>query len=201
MTPADPPAPEKYLAIARSYPGLVLTGAYLGVSGVGMLSSWTFYRRFGINIFDFTQVSDFFLVSLRQPLAALAILAAIPAVWFVLKSDTFLERRFSWYKHVYGPKALRRLSRSPAAWVLYVVLYAYAFSLVSSGYLAGQVRAGSVATVEAQLLGGQYLGRDGTRPFRASLLGTTAAFVFLYDQGSGDVTIVPVENLASLSVR
>lgn len=189
-----------YTRTLREHPGLVLTGSYLVVSAVGMLSSWTFYQRFGVNIFDFTQLSDFFLVPLRQPLAALAILAAAPAVWLVLKSDTFLDRRVRWYKYIYGPRWLRQLSRAPAAWLLYVVLYAYAFSLVSSAHLASRVRGGSAPVVEVQLAAGQYLGRDASTPLRATLLGTTTSFVFLYDQETSGVTVVPVENLLSVSV-
>lgn len=194
-------AQPAYATPFREHPGLVLTGSYLVVSGLGMLSSWTFYRRFGVNIFDFTQLSDFFLVPLRQPLAALAILAAAPAVWFILKSDAFLDQHLRWYKYIYGPRRLRQLSRTPLAWLIYVALYAYAFSLVSSGYLANRVRAGSAQVVEVQLGAGEYLGQDGSVPFRATLLGTTTSFVFLYDQASRGVTIVPVENLASLLVH
>ena len=200
MSEVEAASQPPFAATFREHPGLVLTGSYLIVSGVGMLSSWTFYRRFGVNIFDFTQLSDFFLIPLRQPLAAVAILAAVPAVWLILKSDAFLDRNIRWYKYIYGPEPLRSLSRTPVAGVLYVALYAYAFSLVSSGYLAARVRAGSSPAVEVQLGAGEYLGRDGSTPFRATLLGTTTAFVFLYDRETGRTTIVPVENLASLTV-
>lgn len=200
MSDVEAVSQPAYTTTLREHPGLVLTGSYLVVSAVGMLSSWTFYQRFGLNIFDFTQLSDFFLMPLRQPLAALAILAAAPAVWFVLKSDAFLDQHVGWYKYIYGPRWLRQLSRTPAAWLLYVVLYAYAFSLVSSAHLASEVRAGSAPVVEVQLAAGLYLGRDGSSPFRATLLGTTTSFVFLYDQETRGVTVVPVENLVSVSV-
>jgi hypothetical protein len=201
MSEPEPVSDTPYTRMLREHVGLVVTASYLVVSGVGMLSSWTFYRRFGLNIFEFTQLSDFFLVPLRQPLAAMAILAAAPAVWFILKSDVFLDRHIRWYKYIYGPGRLRQMSRTPLAWFLYGVLYAYAFSLLTSDYLADRVRGGAAPVVEAQLAGGQYLGRDASTPFRTTLLGTTTSFVFLYDQDTNNVTVVPIENVLSLSPR
>jgi hypothetical protein len=146
-------------------------------------------------------LSDFILAALRRPLATVAILAAFPAVWLIMKTDDLMDRRFLWYKHVYGPEKLRRLSRTPAAWTLYLALYAYAFSLVYSGRLAARVHDGHVRVVEAQLQSGEYLGQDATEPFRSSLLGTTSAYVFLYDVASSTVTVVPLENLAKLTLE
>jgi hypothetical protein len=195
------PAVERFAAFARQHPGLVLTGGYLAATAIGMLSSWTFYSRFGINIFHYAQLSDFILVALRNPLATVAILAAFPAVWLIMKSDDLMDRRFRWYRYIYGPEKLRRLSRTPAAWALYLALYAYVFSLVYSGRLAARSRDGNVQAVEAQLQSGEYMGRDGTRPFPSTLLGTTSAYIFLYDVGSSTVTVVPLENLAKLTLE
>lgn len=198
MTPDGPSATERYATRARQHPGLVLTGGYLAATALGMLSSWTFYSRFGINVFHYAQISDFILVPFRNPLATLAILSAVPVVWLLIKTDDLLGRHFRWYR---GPEKLRALSRTPAAWALYMTLYAYVFSVEYSGHLAAQMEAGEVRTVEAQLQSGQYLGQDATQPFRTSVLGTTTGYVFLYDVGSGVVTIVPVENLASLTLE
>lgn len=166
-----------------------------------MLSSWTFYRRFGLNIFHYAQLSDFILSAMRMPVATLAILLAFPAVWVIMRSDDALERRFGWYKYVYGPEALRALSRSTGAIVLYFAIYAYAISLMYSTWMADRVRNGEAPAYEAELQGGTYLGSDGTRAFETRLLGTTSAYVFLYDDDSGAVTVVPLENLSRLNPR
>ena len=122
-------------------------------------------------------------------------------VWLIIKINDFLDRHLRWFKYSYGPEKLRALSRTPAAWALYMAMYAYVFSLLYSGHLAAQMEAGEVRAVEAQLQSGQYLGQDATQPFRTSVLGTTTDYVFLYDVGSGAVTIVPVENLARLTLE
>jgi hypothetical protein len=53
------------------------------------------------------------------------------------------------------------------------------------------LRAGEGAAVRVQL-------QSGSEPFRAQLIGATTAYLFLYEASSGQVTVVPVENLASL---
>lgn len=186
--------------LTREHPALVLSAAYLSATGLGMLSSWTFYDRFGLNVFHYAQLSDFILSAVRNPLAALAILLAVPAVWMIMRTDQWMTR-FRWYKYVSGPAPLRRLSRTRGALLIYLSLYGYVFSLVYSGWMVTRVRAGEVTSVEAQLQQGTYLGRDATVPFRTGLLGTTTAYVFLYDNDSGTVTVVPVENLALMTVR
>jgi hypothetical protein len=82
-----------------------------------------------------------------------------------------------------------------------MALYGYAFSLVYSGHLAAQIHGGDIRVVEAQLQSGHYLGQDATQPFRTSVLGTTTNYVFLYDVASAAVTVVPVENLAKLTLE
>lgn len=188
-------------AFAKDHPGLLLSGAYLAATAIGMLSSWTFYALFDIDIFAYAQLSDFLLAALRNPLASIAILVAIPFVWFVMVSDSWMDRRYTWYKYLYGTERLRRLSRSPGAWVLYFALYAFTFSALYSSRMADRVEGGGAPRVEVQLLGGDYLGRDATQTFGADLLGTTSSFVFLYDRASRRVTVVPVENVARISPR
>lgn len=186
-------------AFARQHPGLLLSGGYLAATGVGMLSSWTYYSRFGVDIFAYAQLSDFLIAAFRNPLATLAILVAIPAVWFVMVSDAWFDRRFSWYKYLYVTDGLRRMSRSMSALVIYFMLYGFIFAALYSGRMEERVRGGEAPRVEVQLQTGTYQGRDATRPFTAYLFGSTATFVFLYDAASSEVTAVPVENVARIN--
>ncbi|NNF14492.1 MAG: hypothetical protein HKN72_14785 [Gemmatimonadetes bacterium] len=188
-------------AFAREHPGLLLSGGYLAATGVGMLSSWTYYSRFGIDIFAYAQLSDFLIAAVRNPMATLAILVAIPAVWLVMVSDAWFDRRYSWYRYLYLTDGLRRMSRSTPALVIYFILYAFIFAVLYSGRMEDRVRNGAAPRVQVQLQSGTYQGRDGSQPFAAYLLGSTASFVFLYDAGSAEVTAVPLENLARITKR
>ena len=195
------PAGRTWSDFAREHPGLVVSGAYFAATLVGMMSSWTLYRRFDINIFHYAQLSDFVLVAVRNPLATVSILLAAPVVWFVMKTDRWLAQRAPWYKYIHGGPRLHALSRTPAAMLLYLVLYAYAFSLLYSGDVEDNVRSGNVAMVEAQLGSGTFFGRDATLPFEAGMLGATSGWVFLYDVEEDVASAIPIENVVSLTPR
>ena len=186
-------------SLVREHPAIAVTAAYVAASGIGMVSSSMFYSRFGINVFHYAQLSDFVLVAVRNPWASAAILVAIPVVWFIMVTDDFLEGRVRWYKYIYGPKRLRALSRSVPALFLYFLLYAWAFSLLYANRLTEQVERGRWRTVEVQLQSGTFGGRDATRPFEVTLLGATSTHVFLYDEVDGRATVVPLENVGSLT--
>lgn len=188
-----------FSAFARMHPGLVVSGAYLSATTLGMLSSWTFYGQFGLNIFHYAQLSDFILSAIRMPAATLAILFAFPAVWAVLHMDGVLIRRFRWYRFVYGPRWFRAISLSAPAILLYFGLYGFAISQVYSARMAQHVREGGAPAVEVELQSGTYQGADATRPFSSQLLGTTSSYVVLYDERSGAATVVPVENVSRIT--
>ena len=138
---------------------------------------------------------------MRNPLASAAIVAAVPAVLLIMLSDAWLDRRFRWYKWIYGPRWLRAASRSAPAWVVYFIVYAWAASVLYSGRIESRVRDGNVPRIEVELQAGTYMGRDATRPFTTALLGTTSTHAFLFDQASGAVTVVPFENVARFTTR
>ena len=121
--------------------------------------------------------------------------------WQVEQSGEYCARRFRWWRYLYLSDRLRRASRSSAALLLYFGLYAYAFATLYTQAEAERVAGGDLQPVEVQLASGSYDGGDATRPFSAGLLGATSAYVFLLDVETGGVTVVPVENLASMKVR
>ena len=178
-----------------------MSGGYLAATGVGMLSSWTYYSRFGIDIFAYAQLSDFLIAAVRNPMATLAVLVAIPAVWFVMVSDAWFDRRFRWYKYLYVTGGLRRMSRSAPALAIYFALYAFIFVGLYSGRMEDRVRNGEVPRVEVQLQSGTYLGRDLSQPFSAYLFGSTGTFIFFYDLSADEVTAVPLENVARITTQ
>jgi hypothetical protein len=52
-------------------PTLALTLAYLYVTAIGMLYSAVLYGRFGINIFEHSEIVDFILAAFKNPIAIL----------------------------------------------------------------------------------------------------------------------------------
>ena len=52
-------------------PTLALTLLYLYVTAVGMLYAAVLYGRFGINIFDYSEIPDFLLAAFKNPIVLL----------------------------------------------------------------------------------------------------------------------------------
>ncbi|MEQ1855013.1 MAG: hypothetical protein ABL963_01005 [Longimicrobiales bacterium] len=184
--------------IGTEHLGLVLTLGYLGVTSVGMVSAWALYARFDVNIFHFAQIGDFLLAATAWPLASLSAVLAIAAVAVVARIDRYSDR-YRWYRMLYlDSDRVRRVMRSRSAWVLYTVLYLWLAADLHADWYEGRLRSGSGSAVTVQLQSGTYHGRDASAPFAATFVGATTAYVFLYDRPTGEVTVVPVENVASL---
>jgi hypothetical protein len=71
------------VAFLERHPGAWVPGLYLLASTIGTLDSWSYFRRFGVNVFLYSDVADFLLASLREPgawviVALSATIAAIP---------------------------------------------------------------------------------------------------------------------------
>lgn len=61
---------------------LLLSLSYLYATGVGLLYSAVLYRRFGIHIYDYAEISDFLLAGLRPIILLLAVGQAVVAIYF-----------------------------------------------------------------------------------------------------------------------
>ncbi len=188
----------RFLGLGSDHLGLVLTLGYLVLTSVGMVSSWTLFARFDLNVFQFAQIGDFLLAATAWPLASLSVLVAVVAIAGIGMLDRVGDR-YRWYRLMYfDSDAMRRIFRSKPAWALYTVLYVWLAAEVHADWYEQRLRSGEVPPVLVQLQSGTYRGRDGTQSFTAHLIGATTAYVFLYDRSSDQVTVVPVENLATL---
>jgi len=202
MTKNNPPNTifglRDVLQFVKAHLGTSLSMGYLAVTIIGMLSSASFYSRFDIDVFYYAQLSDFLVAAIRTPWASFSILLAVPVAWSIFASDIWLAQRYGWYR-VLSPEWMSRVSRNvPALFVMFLI-YAWVAAVIYSRYEVNQ-QLQNVAehTVTASLQSGLYLDLDGTVPFETMLLGTTSAYVFFYDVASERVTVVPVENLASI---
>ena len=196
---AVPGPVEGLKRLVVEHPAALLSGAYLAVTIIGMLSSFTLFQRFGVNIFQFSQTSDFLIAAVRYPIASFSILLAAPFTWLVLWSDQWFWDRSKLYRVVSLGGRFRKFSHHPVAQLLFFVLYAWVAAGVSARRNASAVRDGRGTAVTVEL---QSAAADGIRDagaFSAHLLGATSAYVFLYDVEGREVSAIPLENLARLT--
>ena len=173
--------------LLREHPALAASAIYVLASAVGMLFSWEFLLRFGINVFNFAQIGDFLIASLREPMTWLLV---VFAVLLVVLDNTMSRRwqrkeRSAWTRW-YGSPRYRFVNFLVAILMVTIFIDAYA------NYRAKQTFAGKGQIVQVQLV-------EQQTQRTAILLYSTSQFVFLFDAVTERVTIHPVENIESIS--
>lgn len=184
-----PQAGSWFKFIAREHPALMVSLIYVGASAIGMFYSWSYLRRFDINVFDFAQISDFLLVSLKEPFTWLIVIAAGTLValdsWLSLRCEQRgAPRWLGWYA------SARYRSMNYVAVVVIVLVLLDVLAAVK----AKETLAGKGQRVEVVLA-------DGGTSASARLVGSTGQFLFLFDATSGRVTIHPHQSVLGINVR
>jgi uncharacterized membrane protein len=180
---------ETVQKIFKDHPALLVSAFYVAASIIGMFYSWAYLRHFGINVFNYSQISDFLLVSLKEPFTWGLVILAVILVLIDNASSRRIERRtpakwLAWY----GSPKYRFMNNFVAILVVLLFLYSYAFAQ------ARDTRDGDGKYVDVMFA-------DSGAATTALLLGTTGQFVFLYDEDTERVDIHPFENIHSISFR
>jgi len=180
---------SRLAAVFREHPALLVSAFYVAASTIGMFYSWAYLRRFGINVFNYAQISDFLLASLKEPFTWALVLLAALLVLIDNKSSLRLERKgpskwFAWY----GSPRYRFVNNFAA--VLMVLIFIFSFA----NKQANITQAGNGKFVDVM-----FVETEETRT--AILLGTTGQFVFLYEAVAGRVIIHPIESIHSISFQ
>lgn len=187
----------------RDNPGLVLSVVYLLLSVVGLLYQFLFFRRFKLNVLEFSDAADFLMVVVREPLtvamASLGLVFYWGYMWSSLRAAGWFFRRWPrWRKDPVKLAASREKARRmvPSAQVLFIGTYAVLFTLLYSTWQANRAREGDFPRVTVQFKNDAVA---QAAPFEATLLGTTSRFVFLYRAETNRAEALPFDAIAQLS--
>ena len=175
--------------ILRENPALLVSAFYVAASTIGMFYSWAYLHRFGVNVFNYAQLSDFLLASLKEPSTwALVALAAL-LVYFDNASSRRVEKKqpgklFRWY----GSPRYRFINNFAAITIVLIFIYSFATKQ------ARDTKAGEGKLVDVTFA-------EGGAAKTSTLLGTTGQFVILYDADAERVDIHPIEGIHSISFQ
>ncbi len=183
-----PPAASSLSHLLTAHPAVGISAVYLVSSAIGMLDSWWYYRRFGIDIFLYSDLADFLLASFRSPTAWLVVgLTALLTALEQLGSRRLARagsapRRLGWL----GSRRYRQLSVAlgVSMAVAYIVFYAEKRAdWIAEGRFGQDV---------------QVTLANGARASSVVLLGSTLHFVFLLDRGARTVAVHPYEGVVTI---
>ena len=176
-------------SVLREHPALLVSALYIASSVIGMFYAWAYLRFFGINVFNYAQISDFLLASLKEPFTwGLVVLAVL-----MVQSDNAMSRRVErkgpgkWSRW-YGSQRYRTVNNF--AVILLVLMFIYTFAILQ----ARDVHDGEGKIVDVVFT-------DAHDRVTSILLGTTGQFVFLFDAESAGVDVHPIENIHSISFQ
>ncbi len=200
--PDEPTMPSR-LARWTPHLGTGLSLGYLTMIAVGMFHNFALFYRFGINVLDFAEPSDFLLAPLRDPLVMVAtILPAVVIFGSLISLQGWSDRQWrrrrgaglpvAWWETNYEtmPRARRfsRVSRVVAA-----LLWVLASSLWYERYAATRIMMGDGLRVSVETT--TNVTEQGTERRPVMLLGTTGRFVFLFRTEDWRTVILPAENI------
>lgn len=177
---------ERFLIadLLRRHPALLLSTLYVVASTIGMLFSWDYLRRFGINVFNYAQIGDFLLASLKEPMTwGLVVLSVL-----LVSADNMMSRRWQkkertvWTRW-YGSRGYRAVNYLVALFMVIIFIHLYVV------FKARDTYEGKGPMVEVD---------TGDTRRTATLLGTTAQFVFLFDAKTQRVYIHPNEAIQEI---
>lgn len=174
-------------ALAKEHPALVLSFVYAIASMIGIVYSWAFLRHFGISVFDYAQISDFLLASLKEPFTWIIAIASVLVTAFDNSMSRRVEakkgsRLFRWY----GSPRYRSVNYLSGIVLVSFFLYFFA------SYKAGVTLEGEGKWVTVELAESAHI-ESGIQ------IGTTSLFLFLFEPESGKVSVHPHDSLASIT--
>ena len=189
----------------RDNPGLCLTLIYLFASVVGVIFHSRLLKRFGFDVLEFSETSDFLMVVVREPLAVALALLGVP---FYLVYGAATERASGWVRRktnwlratpVKRRKSLDDLRRM-RPWIQagFICAWAVVFVQYYSLWRSRQIRAGDFRKVTVHYKTDSPVPGGGLSAEGLAVIGTTSRYVFFYDPATKRSEVVPLDAIARL---
>lgn len=194
----------------RREPALALTVAYLLIAMAGIYYDYWFYQRhFGIPVLTLSQISDFLVAGLQQPVALALVVLMLPICWVLdrinIRSNRKHATRVGRLRTVTQLSFLQKLRLHWGRWHLsnarrwlmqlgYLLLffgYGWLFVSIFAGYRAGAIERGAGQQVMLRL-NGETTDLRASKSATWSYLGAVSNYVFVYDPAAKRALILPV---------
>jgi len=177
---------DKYELIVKEFQTF-LSVFYLLLVGIGMLFSYEKYSRFGINIFQYSDIFDFLLTPFRDLYIFLFSFASIGIVFLLYIMNKLIKNKFPKF---YNSKYRLGLIKSYPLFGFIIVFIVYLFSFsIKYGKFAERNILENTKLTEIMLSNGNIK--------KGNLIGKNNGYIFLLENKS-EVNIYPISNSVSL---
>jgi hypothetical protein len=196
-------------------PALAITLIYAFVAMAGIFYNFSFYRRFDIPVLTLSQIGDFLVAGIQQPMALVLVASTFPLCWLFDRINMRgRRRRAATRARLRALPSLTRIERarlgfltwmqghgrgwySQFSYVLIVLAYSWTFVAIYADYRADVVKHGEAPLVRVWMNGStDSLATAGEAPW--TYLGAIGQYVFVYDHEAARAAILPVNAIARI---
>lgn len=201
------------LRTLRREPALAITLTYLLVAMAGIFYDFSFYQRFDIPVLTLSQIGDFLVAGIQQPMALVLVLSTFPLCWLFDRINLRGRRRRA--AEAIRLRALPRLSAwqqrrlsivdwmngrrwyTQLVYVVVVLAYGWTFVGLYANHRADAVKRGEAGEVRVWM-NGSAVPLAPARSKNWTYLGAIASYVFVFDRDGGQAAILPVNGVARI---
>src|SRR5829696_7361484 len=177
-------------------PTLALTLLYLYVTAVGMLYAAVLYGRFGINIFDYSEIPDFLLAAFKNPILLLGTGFQVFMFYGYIVLLTFRRQR------VHERQQARERARERVWAIVVSTLSGVAFLGATCAFAvvtASSFKNGNKSAMEVRYRSFSGSAGQVTAP-GLEFIGATQRAAFFYDVDDKRTIVIPQSQLVSIEV-
>jgi hypothetical protein len=186
----------------REHPAVVGSLLYVGITIVGVVYSWTLFKRFGINIFDYAETNDFLFAAFRDP-AVFAIsigtllVASLSQIGTLLAVNFILRRRLQ--TELAGVAVIRSFL---IALVFVLPIFVFITSIAVANLFGNRTADSLLSPTDEPLTSVQYRATSGSdeqaKETDLRVIGTTQSFVFFYDRKDTRTLVIPIAQIVEM---
>lgn len=184
----------------KEEPALALSLGYLVLTLIGLTYQWALLDKFGVNVLDWAEFSDFVFASIREPVV---MLLCIPAYGVLLTALRWEQktRQNQRYVALFESRPWQTLLGMILR-ILVMPCYFFAFTNFFALTITKGIKAGTAQRVTIEyntnVPGAKPALSTGPKPL---WIGATSRAVFLYDESKKETVIVPQGSIARIFVE
>jgi hypothetical protein len=200
-------------------PGIGGSLIYIVISSIGVVYSWSLYREFKLNIFDYAETNDFLLIAFKEPyvlLICLVLMFVCYRIYIDISKKT--EKRFEEMESIlkkdqkyYNPEYLKYVRHFVKRKRFLIELYfrilypivLYCICIPGILYLSSKGTAhlirGKKPTVNVLYESGQQGLALVVEKLESCLIGSTDKFMFFYDHSNKNAIVIPLSKIISIT--
>jgi hypothetical protein len=191
---------------------IAVTVLYAYLTVVGMIYSASLYSRFGINVFDYSEIPDFLLVAFRNPISffsagisavvgiALVDLLARRERWLMQRTHLEAERDTQKQEQVLRQRILVQSIIITSAFIFAFFVLPYVFAGIKARYIKSEeTKVSRPAQIDVRYRSFSGSAGQVTEP-DLRFIGATQRAGFLYDNDHNRTIVIPQSQIVSIEV-